>query len=585
MSQYRPPGVHVENEFSRRYTALSLHPTGIPGFLGLAQKGPVGLPVRITSMEAFAQVFGKLDLDSYLEPSVRGFFDNGGRECYVVRIAHQVENGPGMPVKPAMVDLKDGARRRRYVVMGRSEGAWANGVRVSVSRVVGRLETFLIMNAAAGDERVSLKSVAGLTRGTCLRIYDDEGEAWHFVREAKGKEALLDPPLSRAFKASSPTYISTVELTLTISTPAKRETFRNLSVWPLGDFYLPRVVNERSSLALVQDLAPPTDMPDNLPVDAEGAELEGGEDGITAVTPADFIGSAPRIGERNGLLSFEDVPEVDLLVAPDLMWCHVHSQGFKSEKDLEIVQQEILSHCERMRDRFAILDMPPTTGIRPALQWRKMFDSAYGAFYYPWVTVYQKGDERRLPPSGFVAGVYARMDNQKGVFHPPANQPLEGVVDLDLILHDRDLGEMNREGINCLKYFPSRGIRVWGARTVSSDPQLRYVNVRRELNSLIKSLSEDLHWVVFEPNNESLWKRLTMNVQFFLFDLWKAGHFRGSSPEEAFFVKCDDENNPEETRRDGQIVIDIGVSPVRPAEFVTFSITQSVDDEGPGVGV
>jgi hypothetical protein len=585
MTTYRPPGIQFEEETGRRFTALTLHRTGIPGFLGLTQKGPLDVPVRLNSMEAFEHHFGCLGLDTYLETAVRGFFDNGGKECYVVRVAHHRENGPGEAARSATLEIKDRASRRRFLVMAASEGSWGNAIRVSLTRREGRLKTFLTLDAGEGESLLTVRSVAGVARGTAVWVHDDQGGEHRFVREVSGKQVLLDQPLGRAFKSGAPSYLETLEFDLSVRGPEHQEVYRNLTLAPFGENYFGRVVAEKSQLIRMGDLDTSTPLPDGLPDSLESATLAGGEDGILTVTPADFIGGAPRIGEKTGLMAFEELTDVDLLAAPDLMWCLGRSNGFRTIKDLEIIQQEMLSHCERMRDRMAILDVPRSGSVQSAIQWRKMFDSAYGAFYYPWITMYQKGSARMVPPSGFVAGVYARSDQAHGVFHAPANEVIEGAVDLELVLHERDVGTLNREGVNCLRYFPSRGIRIWGARTASSDTSQKFVNVRRELNAIVKSLQQDLQWVVFEPNNPGLWKRVTMDVQFFLYDLWKRGFFRGGSPEEAFFVKCDAENNPREARDSGAVIVDIGVSPVRPAEFVNITITQTLEEQGPGVGV
>jgi len=585
MSNVRPPGVYLDNDLQQRHAALALHPTGIPGFLGLTQRGPLDVPVRITSLEAFQHIFGSLSAGTFLDASLKGFFENGGRECYVLRVAHQRENGPGVPARAASADVRDAKTRRRYLVRASSEGAWGNEIRFRIEREAGRLRTVLTLDAAEGESVLTLKSVAGLTRGTALRIHDDQGETWRFVQATAGKQVALDTPLDRAYKSSAPTGIETNEFSLFVRSRDDHETFRNLSVAPFADDYFVRAVGERSRLVRLDELSPDAVLPDSLPAERDWHALEGGEDGLHTVTPADFIGASAQVGVRTGLLAFEEIEAIDLVVIPDLMWCVDHSEGFRSLKDVEIVQQEAIALCERLKDRIAILDVPPSQGTRSAVQWRKMFDSAYAAFYYPWVTIHQGGTERKIPPSGFVAGVISRVDRGRGVFHPPANEAIESAVDLELILQEKDLGELNREGVNCLKSFPTRGIRIWGARTASSDPMQRFVNVRRELSAIIKTLSRDLQWVVFEPNDSGLWKRVAMDVQFFLYDLWKQGFFRGGSPEDAFFVKCDSENNPPEVRDAGMVVVDVGVSPVRPAEFVTFTITQTADEHGPGVGV
>jgi phage tail sheath protein FI len=205
-----------------------------------------------------------------------------------------------------------------------------------------------------------------------------------------------------------------------------------------------------------------------------------------------------------------------------------------------------------------------------------MFDSAFAAFYFPWLVV-EKNEERiPIPPSGHIAGIIARCDEQMGLNRPPANEVIEGHLDLALILREEDIGFLNREGINCLKSFPTKGIRIWGARTTSSDPQLKYLNVRRILNGIIKAVSLNLQWAVFEPNTPRIWKTISREVSFFMLKLWEKGFFKGSSPEEAFYVKCDHETNPAEMINSGFLTVEVGVAPVRPTEYIAFRLTQEM---------
>jgi len=183
-----------------------------------------------------------------------------------------------------------------------------------------------------------------------------------------------------------------------------------------------------------------------------------------------------------------------------------------------------------------------------------------------------------VPPSGHVAGVMARSDKAYGVHKPPANEPLRDVVDLDVVLHDTHLGMLNKQGINCIKYIPGRGIRIWGARTVSSDPQWRFVNVRRIFNTLRSALIEGTQWLVFEPNDRELWKKVEQVVRSFLGQLYTKGFFQGSTPDEAYYVRCDASTNTVENIDAGMLVCEIGIAPVRPAEFITFYIEQEMED-------
>jgi phage tail sheath protein FI len=316
--------------------------------------------------------------------------------------------------------------------------------------------------------------------------------------------------------------------------------------------------------------------PRNYPVTMAERVLEGGADGLFTVTPEDFVGANIGPTERYGIAALEAVDGIDLLAVPDLMWTLKKSAGFRTERDVEYVQQALVSQCERMKTRFALLDFPDPEDHRRAQQWRLMFDSPFAAFYFPWLVVDGSEGRRLVPPSGHVAGIVSRCDSADGVFRAPANEELHGVNDLARNLFDTDVGQLNANGINCMRAFGSRGIRVWGARTVSNDPQWRYVPVRRIVNAIIRSLEQGLQWAVFEVNTPSLWKRLEFQVAYFLQNLWSRGYLRGDTPEDAFFVRCNEETNPQSLRDAGVLVVECGVAPVRPAEFIVFSVQAEV---------
>ncbi|MGM0576314.1 MAG: phage tail sheath family protein [Myxococcota bacterium] len=583
MAAPRAPGVYQAPD-ERRFVPISLGPAGVPGFVGVAQRGPTNTPVRVTSVDEFRDVFGRLNDEGYLAPAVEGFFLNGGDACYVLRIAHQVDRRGEETARAAHLRLADDDGKPTLVVRAANEGTWGNRIRVRVRRQEPRVSTFLTLDVREGDTSAVIKSTHGLSRGTLVRLRDHQGEAFRTLTDLSGKTISwsTDQPLDRSFKSGAPTYIEPVEFELGVQWGPHRERFGNLSLSPISDQYVERVVNARSEVVRVEDTRPDKPVHARYPVDREEAFLEQGSDGLHTVTPEDFIGANIGPEERYGLAAYEAVEEVDLLVAPDLMWALESSHGFRTEKDVQVVQDAMISQCERVKTRFSILDFPDPRDHRRASQWRLLFDSGYGAFYFPWISIEHGGRHRLVPPSGHVAGIFARCDAEMGTFRAPANEELEGVFDLGRDLRDADIGELTDEGINCLKSFSRRGIRVWGARTTSSDPSWRYVNVRRVVNSVIASVERGLQWSVFETNTPMLWKSLTRQVTMFLLDLWQQGYFKGRSPEEAFFVKCDEETNPPEVRDAGQVVVECGVAPVRPAEYVVFRVAAEFEAVGPG---
>jgi Bacteriophage tail sheath protein len=245
------------------------------------------------------------------------------------------------------------------------------------------------------------------------------------------------------------------------------------------------------------------------------------------------------------------------------------------------VQLAIISHCELMGDRMAILDPPPGLDAQQIKEWRVEragYDSKYAALYWPRLKIVDPnsptGQTIFVPPCGHIAGIWARTDDTRGVHKAPANEVVRGAngVERELTRSEQDL--LNPEGINCIRSFPGRGVRVWGARTLSSDPAWKYVNVRRLFNYLEKSILNNTDWVVFEPNDRTLWARLRRTIASFLVLEWRKGALFGSTPTEAFFVKCDDATNPAEAIDVGQVTCQIGVAPVKPAEFVVFELAQ-----------
>ena len=278
-----------------------------------------------------------------------------------------------------------------------------------------------------------------------------------------------------------------------------------------------------------------------------------------------FIGKDLGPGQRSGLKCFEEVDEIALIVAPG--------------QTSPAVQDALLSHCENRKDRFAILDAPETIngGIDKLPKPR---DSKYGAFYFPWIQVYDpdKGNIF-IPPSGHIAGVYSRTDSERGVHKAPANEIVRGALGLKYNVSKGEQDLMNPKGINAIRFL-NGAIRIWGARTLSSDPSWRYINVRRLFIMVESSIERATQWVVFEPNDHRLWKRVQRTISSFLTLLWRNGALMGTSPEQAFYVKCDEETNPNEVVDAGQLVVEIGLAPVKPAEFVIFRIGQMASGGG-----
>src|SRR3984893_15215679 len=303
--------------------------------------------------------------------------------------------------------------------------------------------------------------------------------------------------------------------------------------------------------------------------------LQGGGGTMPArVTPDEYVGNS---ADRTGFAGLEAVDTVTMLSVPDLM--AAYQRGMIDSEQVKAVPLAMIAHCELMGDRVAILDAPPGMNAQQIREWRvdkAGYDSKYATLYWPWVKVFDPlaGQGVFVPPCGHIAGIWARSDDTRGVHKAPANEVMRGAIDLGLNITKGEHDQLNPVGVNCIRAFPGRGIRVWGARTLSSDPAWRYLNVRRLFNFVEKSIDGGTQWVVFEPNDMDLWERVKRNIASFLTRVWADGALFGATPAEAYFVKCDAELNTEDVRDAGQLIVEIGIAPVKPAEFVIFRISQ-----------
>jgi len=284
----------------------------------------------------------------------------------------------------------------------------------------------------------------------------------------------------------------------------------------------------------------------------------------------DYIGTDSGPGKRTGLQAFNEIDEINIVCIPGVT--------------LKTVQTAMITHCENMKDRFCILDSIKDADIS-GIQAQKedvVSSKGYGALYYPWIKVsIETVDSGKLklvqdftPSSGYIAGIYARSDTERGVHKAPANEIIRGALEIKLAITKGEQDILNPKGINCIRAFPGRGIRVWGARTTSSDTLWKYINVRRLFLYLEESIDEGTQWVVFEPNNEKLWARVRATINEFLTRVWREGALMGTKAEEAFFVRCDRTTMTQDDIDNGRLICLIGVAPVKPAEFVIFRIAQ-----------
>ena len=364
---------------------------------------------------------------------------------------------------------------------------------------------------------------------------------------------------------------------LIVTAGPDKETFEGLSL-KKGRQNIATKVNAGSKLIKLEETA--SALPEAAPAAGKYTlAAPAGEAGN--VTVGDFEGDPAR---RQGMGGLVAIDEISIVCMPDAV-------GLLNGDDtlFRDAQGKMIAHCENLGDRMCILDPPPDLIPQDILEWRKDtagYDSKMATLYWPWIEVVDPLTKRPImvPPSGHVAGVWARTDGDRGVHKAPANEVVMGTTSLAFQLTQVEQGELNRVGINCIRSFTGRGIRIWGARTLSSDPEWRYINVRRLFNFISQSLMEGTQWSVFEPNDERLWLKLKASVGNFLTLTWRSGALFGTDPSQAFFVKCDAETNPPEVVEAGQVICEVGISPVKPAEFVIFRLSQFADggDDGGG---
>ncbi|PSM41518.1 phage tail protein [Streptomyces dioscori] len=529
MPSYLSPGVYVE-EVASGSRPIEGVGTSVAAFVGLAPHGPLNEPTLVTNWSQYVAAFGAFTDGYYLAHSVYGFFNNGGSAAYVVRVG----------------GASDGTAEN---------GASANGAPAAVSGSAARAAL-----TAGEPKQLGTFSVTAVAGGSLsVEVADPEGEG----------------PAER-FKLIVKDGDKPVE---SFDVTAKKG----------GRNYVVTQVKERSKLITVQEAAPTAQLarPENQTValvapsaaSSNSPAVPAGSD-ESHPGPAQYLGDS---ADRTGFGGLEAIDEISMVAVPDLM--AAYQSGAIDLEAVKAVQLGLIAHCELMGDRVAVIDPPPSLNAREIRVWRQEtagYDSKYAALYYPWVKVFDpaSGQSRLTPPSGHVAGIWARNDFERGVHKAPANEVVRGAVDLELQITRGEQDLLNPIGVNCIRAFPGRGIRVWGARTMSSDPAWRYLNVRRYFNYLEESILLGTQWVVFEPNDHNLWARIRRNVSAFLVNEWRSGALFGQRPEEAFYVKCDEETNTPESVDLGRVICEIGIAPVKPAEFVIFRLAQFSSGSG-----
>jgi len=456
-----------------------------------------------------------------------------------------------------------------------NEGSWGNTIWFRCAHSPGA-QALLTRDLDIGAGEAHVNVTRGFEVGSLVRIYDRENSDYIVITEIGEKliKWAVDTPVNRRHRAAAPTHLEVLTFELHVAMRDRREVFKGLQMHPSSRNYAPRVVSQRSRLVRLEDLDTRSPVPHNMPEVLPMTRLAGGRDGLEAITPEDFIGIDHGPGERAGILALAANEEVALLAVPDAMRFYDKEPGPAGELKSQRIQDQIIAVCENQKDRFAIFDIPQSKDVEWVRRWRRRTDSSFCAYYWPWLRAKAVDDTVRiLPPSGFLAGCYARRDLE-GVHHAPANLEIEGVEDVALRITEDHVGILNADSVNTFRL--QRGVRPWGARTSSSDPDWRYVPIRRLFIMLRRSLEAGFSWLTFEPNDHQTWERTRDRTIAFLSYLHGKGMLAGGNPDQAFFVKCDAENNPPDQVDTGMLICEIGVAPVSPAEFIMISLVQTM---------
>jgi uncharacterized protein len=614
MPEYLAPGVYVE-EVSFRSKSIEGVPTSTTGFAGMTKYGPVRYsggpsssePRLTTSYIDFERMYGGLDVlrvgaagDErlpYTSHAVRAFFLNGGKRLYISRVfTPRIVGGvvdSGVASRAIPVSGTTATWRARW------PGSYGN---VQVKTEIVRSKNIAYTSSAFGG---SITQVQRAKPGAVVEIFDG-------VPAPDGKDALtlanlaeiaIDPTDGRQLfmqngVSTPPSATAVIQLVearvLVLVNTERRDEYNELAVSPLQKRYIGKILGrddpEDEGAVVWLDWDPTTatgnDIAANLLVALQQnptPRLAGGNDGEVSL-PTELLGQKASPDDvtmkATGLEALGEIEDIAIVALPD-------SGAYDDPVNSLAAAGFLIAHAEELRYRIAVVDGRANSSMTEIREFRGQFDSKYAALYHPWIEILdptervtQGAPPRRivLPPSGFVCGIYARSDIERGVHKAPANEIVRGLTRFEININKARQDVLNPEGINALRFFEGRGNRVWGARTLSSDPEWKYVNVRRLFIFLEHSIDKSTQWAVFEPNNERLWRNIRQTIEDFLLTLWRDGALLGEKPEKAYFVHCDRTTMTQNDLDNGRLICLIGVAPTKPAEFVIFRIGQWTGD-------
>ena len=643
MQSPQTPGVYYER-VDASAPAISPLRTDIAGFVGIATRGPLHQPLPVQSWRQFQAYFGDFTGAGYLAYAARAFFENGGQRCWIVRVASETAATAAVALRSESLASVWAVSASSPGVWGNDLDIVIRETHRAQTLTVPEQSApeFSTVLSTTGFGRATQ---VRLSQGAIIvhKVVSDVDAVNHrllWINPKAAAQLSYDSVVS-GFDAGRPILIESIEYTLLVRELSRLiRVYEGLSLVPehrrygpaiLAAFKVPRVSGQPLNLPSAPEPVTITELRE-LPLSVlesvattldQITPLTGGADGLAQLSPYDFIGEDidpldsddVRARKARGLRTLEDVREIAMVAVPDI---HIQPKAAPRfsppppcvpdpclpvsvppavprapsvgdlppvfpESAIYQVQSALIQHCEKLRDRIALLEPPFSAsrddklGVGAVRAWRSRFDSKYAALYYPWLRVVDPLRSpmslvREIPPSGHVAGQYAQNDSQFGVHKAPANVPLIWAEDVTVFVDDAVHGILNPGGINAIRPLPGRGLRIFGARTVSSDVDWRYVNVRRLMMMIEKAIEAAIQWAVFEPNSTLTRTKLNLTLTNFLLSLWQRGALMGAAAEDAFFVKCDDDNNPPEERDQGRLVATIGVAPSRPFEFIILRV-------------
>ncbi|WLE98064.1 MAG: phage tail sheath subtilisin-like domain-containing protein [Candidatus Electrothrix communis] len=620
MPEYLAPGVFVE-EVSFRSKSIEGVATSTTGFVGLANYGPVWYskgpstcePRLITSFTEFERVYGGMqDIEvgekdalvsertNYLAHAVRAFFENGGKRVYISRVV-MPRKIPG--TNPPELDY--GVAEHPFTLSGGGTATWKARWPGKAGKVYVKTEVLRSKNLAFvnDDGELQVKSVkpgavVEVTAGgvadaadpieSNLRVVDVNGAGEQIFIGSGGEVAV-----------NAGEIVQLLEMKVQVQVDNERtDEYVGLAASKKQKRYIGKILEkddpEDENAVIWLDLDASNTDGDFFPAQlllalhSESGRLKDGHDGVLSVNPTEtanaFMGKEADLEDASikatGLEALAEIDDIAIVAIPD--------SGDMGNADTSFaIADKLVTHATNLKYRIAIVDGPKGSSLNKIRDFRGRFDSKYAALYYPWIRIFDPTErfsqgappkQLDLPPSGFIAGIYARNDITRGVHKAPANEVVRGLNGFAVNINQGRNEVINPEGINALRFFEGRGYRVWGARTMSSDPEWKYVNIRRLFSYIEHSIDKSTQWAVFEPNNSRLWKNIRRTVEDFLLVLWRDGALMGATPEEAFFVRCDRTTMTQNDLDNGRLICLVGLAPVKPAEFVIFRVGQWTAD-------